>query len=387
MLRTWFPWGASLLSMLLLWAGFFAGTASSDRGINPWMALAVLAMGALAATGIGWLTARCLTDPLVCLADAMQAAGKGQFQQERLSRLRQRAGWNELGGLARACEQLSQQMEEMTRQAEQGRPSGTDSGRPHLFTRQAFQNYLRDADDYFMHDLSKPLNAILITAEELIQGPCAALEIGNEERDKIIASLRKLIISAKQQRMIIDSNKELFKFTSRKWEPQPQDFAIQAVVEDCKTVVEPEAEQAKIQIKAEGATESGQMHSDQVGVRRILVNLLHNAIEAVRAAHNVKKKEVRLRVSRSSNGDGGSEIVFTVEDTGKGMTEEEKNRLLKPYAEVRSRAEAKRVGSGLGLAFCQDMCKTLGGRIEVLQSRQNEGTTIEVHLPVRLNGR
>ena len=88
---------------------------------------------------------------------------------------------------------------------------------------------------------------------------------------------------------------------------------------------------------------------DRLKLRQALRNLLANALEAQPTGGAV---QAQLHV-------GASEVVFTVDDAGQGMSPEIEAKVLEPF--FTTRAE----GTGLGLAFVRQVAELHGGRIEV----------------------
>ena len=98
---------------------------------------------------------------------------------------------------------------------------------------------------------------------------------------------------------------------------------------------------------------------------QVLINLLQNALAATEA-----EGEIRL------GGAGDTEEVrLWVQDTGKGMSAEEREHMFDPFFTTR------REGTGLGLAVVQQIVEQHRGRIEV-ESAPGQGTRIELLFPV-----
>jgi signal transduction histidine kinase len=110
--------------------------------------------------------------------------------------------------------------------------------------------------------------------------------------------------------------------------------------------------------------------ADGEKLRRVLVNLLANAIQ-----HSPRGGEVTTSVQRSDAGDG---LVFTVENAGAGIPPELLDRIFDKYGIAAQRQ--KKVSSGLGLAFCKKVVEAHGGEITVV-SAPGKGSKFRVALP------
>ncbi len=87
-----------------------------------------------------------------------------------------------------------------------------------------------------------------------------------------------------------------------------------------------------------------------------------------------------LWTSAGNNAAGGERIVFRVHDTGIGMAPEQVNRLFQPFTQADASTTRKYGGTGLGLAITRNLCRMMGGDIEV-QSELGQGTTFICWLP------
>ncbi len=105
---------------------------------------------------------------------------------------------------------------------------------------------------------------------------------------------------------------------------------------------------------------------DPVVVRRILDNLVRNAVESLDASGG----EVTISTSRSTN--GGLRIM--VADTGRGMTEQELARAFDDFFTT------KADGTGLGLSVVRRLTTDLNGSVKV-ESAPGRGTTFTIELP------
>ncbi len=119
--------------------------------------------------------------------------------------------------------------------------------------------------------------------------------------------------------------------------------------------------------------------ADRVQMTQVLMNLSINGIEAIEGqgrlvitTRNVVLDEASVRVHPGLT--IGDHVCLSVEDTGCGISEENRARIFEPFFST------KRQGRGLGLAAVYGIIENHNGHIGV-QSEKGRGTTFEVYLP------
>jgi signal transduction histidine kinase len=110
----------------------------------------------------------------------------------------------------------------------------------------------------------------------------------------------------------------------------------------------------------------GRVRQDQGLLRRVLMNLVSNAIEAMPEGGELHG---------SARAEGGR-LVLEVRDTGVGIPAEARARLFEPYFTTRS------TGTGLGLAISKRVVEEMGGEIALFPNDPAPGTTARVALPL-----
>lgn len=105
-------------------------------------------------------------------------------------------------------------------------------------------------------------------------------------------------------------------------------------------------------------------------LNQVWMNLLINAAQAVSA----RGGEVRIMTRAEEN-----YVIVAVSDTGDGIAPEHLSRIFDPFYTTKPVGE----GTGLGLSISFGIVERHGGSIEV-ETRQNEGTTFKVKLPVKI---
>jgi CheY-like chemotaxis protein len=121
----------------------------------------------------------------------------------------------------------------------------------------------------------------------------------------------------------------------------------------------------------------GTMHADLTRVKQILLNLLGNASKFT------SKGVVALTATREEK-DHREWIVFTVRDTGIGMTQEQVSRLFQPFTQADPSTTRKYGGTGLGLSISQRLSRLMNGTISVV-SEAGMGSIFTVRLPVEVS--
>jgi signal transduction histidine kinase/CheY-like chemotaxis protein/HPt (histidine-containing phosphotransfer) domain-containing protein len=101
------------------------------------------------------------------------------------------------------------------------------------------------------------------------------------------------------------------------------------------------------------------VESDAARLRQILVNLLDNAVKFT------PQGEVRLEVEAGEETGGFVELLFAVRDTGIGIPADRIDRLFKPFGQADSSMARLYGGTGLGLVISRRLAERLGGRMWV----------------------
>jgi PAS domain S-box-containing protein len=109
---------------------------------------------------------------------------------------------------------------------------------------------------------------------------------------------------------------------------------------------------------------------DAEKMTRVFVNVITNAAEAMA---NGGTLTISSRFSESAGGDGALKLSIT--DTGCGIDEENLKRIYELFFTTKPR------GTGLGISICKKIVEAHKGEFNI-RSRPNEGTTIEITLPV-----
>lgn len=106
----------------------------------------------------------------------------------------------------------------------------------------------------------------------------------------------------------------------------------------------------------------------RVKLSQVISNLISNVLKFT------NKGEVFIEVCLNKQSDETIELLFTVNDMGIGIAEQEISKLFKPFTQADSSSTRKYGGTGLGLAICKSIVEMMHGEINVV-SEKGVGTT------------
>jgi signal transduction histidine kinase len=205
------------------------------------------------------------------------------------------------------------------------------------------------------HDLRTPLTAIKGLLVNLVdsaqEDQRSSLETAERETDRLIRLVNQLLDFSRWRGGRLELNRGL--------------FDIGAVLTSALSLSEARARHRGITIGVDISPDLPPLSGDRDRFQRVIINLLDNALKFT--PHG---GEVILGVARK-----GEEIEVSVQDSGRGMSQEEVQKAFEPYY----RGEGG--GAGLGLAISGAIVEAHGGRMGIESSR-GEGTRVWFTLPL-----
>ena len=219
-------------------------------------------------------------------------------------------------------------------------------------------------------ELRTPLNAVIGYSEMLIE------DAEEQRQQEFIPDLQKIREASKQLLVLIKDVLDLSKIEAGKMELYLETFEVMDLIQNVVSTVQPMVEKNANELIIDNADDLGNMFTDLIKVRQGLVNLLSNA------AKFTEHGTIRLDTHRQ-NLDGADWIIFSVSDTGIGMTPEQLEKLFQPFSQAEVSMTRKYGGTGLGLEITKRFCKKLGGDITV-KSKLGEGSTFTIQMPAKI---
>jgi signal transduction histidine kinase/CheY-like chemotaxis protein len=221
------------------------------------------------------------------------------------------------------------------------------------------------------HELRTPLNAIIGYSEMLEE------ETRDAGRTDDVRDLQRIQSAGKHLLSLINDVLDLSKIEAGKMALHLETFDVQPMIEQIVATLQTAADKNSNRLIVTLAGDIGEMHADVTKVRQILFNLLSNACKFT--DHGT----ITLDVVRRS--EDPESMIFRVIDTGIGMTPEQQQKLFQDFAQANASIARKYGGTGLGLAISTRFAQMMHGRIHV-ESRQGEGSTFTVEIPVYVSG-
>ncbi|MDR2561607.1 MAG: HAMP domain-containing protein [Holophagales bacterium] len=214
------------------------------------------------------------------------------------------------------------------------------------------------------HELRTPLNAVIGFSGLLIQ----------EEKDLLPPEVHEdLSIIYQNGRSLLDMVEtilDLSKMQAGKFELELKKIDPIPVLEEVKAVALGLILDRPIKLIYDPPTWEAEIEGDTVRLKQVLVNLVGNSIKFT------EEGEVEIRPYIESG-----HFKVMVRDTGIGMSEEEMERLFKPFQQVDGSITRRFGGTGLGLVISKRLLELMKGGISVVSSK-GEGTSFTIEIPL-----
>ena len=221
------------------------------------------------------------------------------------------------------------------------------------------------------HEIRTPLNGIM-----------GMTEVGRRhiaEPDRMSNCLDKIMLSSKHLLALVNDVLDMSKIESGKIELHREKFDLGQLLRALTIVFYAQAKGKDIhyEIYLRGALEE-YLAGDALRLNQILTNLLSNAIK-----FTPEHGQVSLSVEELRREDGMLWIRFDVTDNGRGIAQENLERIFEAFTQETSGIARQYGGTGLGLPITKSFVELMGGAITV-SSEVGAGSTFRVELPFGL---
>lgn len=219
------------------------------------------------------------------------------------------------------------------------------------------------------HELRTPLSAIIGYSELLKE------DAQNLKLDQFVSGLEIIHSAGDYLLTLINGILDLSKIEAGKMDVYLEDIDLAEMIYDVKNIVLPMIEKNNNQLVVECEFVSKSIHADITKIKQILFNLLSNA------AKFTHDGLITLNI-KNSTVEGKDCILFSVSDTGIGITSKQMSKLFSDFTQADVATTKKYGGTGLGLSICRRFCQMMGGDVTV-SSVIDKGSSFTVHLPLQ----
>ena len=217
------------------------------------------------------------------------------------------------------------------------------------------------------HELRTPLNAVLGYSEILLED--AELDGRGEQ----IADLQKISAAGKHLLAMVNDILDISKIEAGKMALHIETVDLDKLIDEVESTARPLAVKNANSFVVERKGELGSIRCDATKLRQAIFNLLSNA---AKFTHN---GNITLSIRRRPEA-GQEWIEIAVSDTGIGISAQQQKALFNNFAQANPKIAAVYGGTGLGLSLSQNLCRLMGGQIDV-ESELGRGSTFTIRLP------
>lgn len=220
----------------------------------------------------------------------------------------------------------------------------------------------RRKDDFLAvlgHELRNPLAPITTAVELLARHPAAV-----RERTVIERHTRHLA-------RLVDDLLDISRVTRGHVELRNEQILLSSVLEQAVEVASPLVARYRHQLQVGDAT-GVVLRGDPVRLGQVFGNLLTNAAKFTPPGGRIDVVVERLR----------DRVLVTVRDSGRGIDNDQLQRIFEPFVQAGREGDAPSSGLGLGLAIVNDLVNRHGGSVGVQSDGRGKGAAFTVTLPV-----
>lgn len=212
------------------------------------------------------------------------------------------------------------------------------------------------------HELRTPLNAILGFAQ-LMSTDVPEPSVNQKQ------SIEQILQAGWYLLRLINEILDLAMIESRKVTMSQEAMSLTNVLQDCQSMIEPQAHSRNIRMTFLNLETPFFVHADRTRVKQVLINLLSNAIKYNRSGGGVIVECMPIDFDR---------VRISVKDTGVGLSADQISQLFQPFNRL-GREAGDEEGTGIGLVVTKQLVELMGGTIGV-ESTVGVGSTFWVEL-------
>ena len=217
------------------------------------------------------------------------------------------------------------------------------------------------------HELRTPLNIIIGYSDILLD------ELPDSIDRRHMDDIKKIHDSGSHLLVIINEILDLSTIEAGKHKLTLESFSVEELIKEVISSVEVLAYNNRNNVVFDLGKDIGMMYSDKTKVKQSLFNILGNA--------NKFTEDGTINVVANKFIQEEKEwLQLKVSDTGIGIAREKLGKLFEPFTQLDMSGTKTYEGTGLGLVITKELCKIVGGRVEV-DSELEKGSTFTLYFP------
>ena len=216
------------------------------------------------------------------------------------------------------------------------------------------------------HEIRTPMNAVIGMAEMALRE-----DIPDTARNYI----SQIKSSGRTLLAIINDILDFSKIESGKMDITPIEYDPASLFNEVNNIIMTRLTDKNVEFDIDYPADfPSLLFGDTVRIRQILINLANNAVKFT------NKGYVRIKVEFTKLNRLLANVTVSVEDTGIGIKEEDKNTIFESFSQVDAKRNRNVEGTGLGLAITKRLLNLMDGRLS-LESEYGKGSTFTFTLP------
>ncbi|MDR2487998.1 MAG: response regulator [Desulfovibrio sp.] len=210
------------------------------------------------------------------------------------------------------------------------------------------------------HEIRTPMNGII---------GMTYLAMKEKPEGKQLKYLQRIDTSAKNLLGVINDILDFSKIEANKLEISSTAFSLSSLLQSVFDIIQVKSQEKGIELVFSVDDDVPDLlEGDSLRLNQICTNICSNALKFTSAGG------IRLRVQLQGRDENGLSLLFSIQDTGIGMSEQEQERIFESFSQADGSTTRKYGGTGLGLAICKSLVQMMGGDIWV-SSAPGAGST------------
>lgn len=223
------------------------------------------------------------------------------------------------------------------------------------------------------HDIRTPMNAIF--------GYTKLASTNIDKKEKVQDYLTKIEKSSNHLLNLINDVLDMSRIESGKMTIEEKEENLFEIIQTLQSILQADIDARKIDFSIDSCNvRNPEIMCDKLRLNQVLINILSNAIKYTEPGGTVKMcvKQINTKTKDFAS------FVFSVKDTGIGMSKEFLKTIFDPFTRMQSSTVSGIQGTGLGMAITKEIVDMMKGKIEI-NSELNKGTEVILHFDFNLH--